>query len=302
MPGMLKAVGGHVYKLDVDVEVIVIEDVHLGDGGLREHVQFRVVSRALLDGALQDGALPDGALPDGALPDGALPDGALPDGALPVGALPDGALQDGALPDGALPDGVLPDGALPDGALPVGALPDGALPDGALSDGALPDGALPAGAQPAGALPERAAPGLLSTDRAACAAVAARHHRRLSLRCPRTRPCPPPAPHAELSVPRGDFCNIFPYHVVFDARLVVVQCGARIDEMFGGSSFVSECLSEHFTLVHPAMPFTFANIQQFINAIYIVQHKPRRTPSGADRQLRDSDILLRGIGRPQSYS
>ena len=77
----------------------------------------------------------------------------------------------------------------------------------------------------------------------------------------------------ESLISSENFCQIFPFHVLFDDRLVIRQCGINIFRWSGVSMTKNINLKDVFTLAKPEMPLTFENIKRFRNANYILENK-----------------------------
>ena len=67
------------------------------------------------------------------------------------------------------------------------------------------------------------------------------------------------------------FCNLFPFHMLFDRDLVISQCGVAVQRMFGVDVTEEPKMNEIFTIVHPRMICSFENILGFINASYVLE-------------------------------
>lgn len=86
---------------------------------------------------------------------------------------------------------------------------------------------------------------------------------------------PAPQPHslftegAAFITPKL-FCEIFPFHIVFDSQLVIKQYGMNIQKM-RPNDYVGRKLSDLFQLTRPMIPFTFGHIEKFINASFVLE-------------------------------
>lgn len=66
------------------------------------------------------------------------------------------------------------------------------------------------------------------------------------------------------------FCNAFPYHIVFDSELRIQQSGMMIQRLLG-TPVTDEHMYEIFELIHPRMKMTVINIRMFINAVFMLK-------------------------------
>jgi guanylate cyclase soluble subunit beta len=69
------------------------------------------------------------------------------------------------------------------------------------------------------------------------------------------------------------FCEIFPFHMVFDKNLVIKQCGITILRWTDVPSAENLNLTDIFTLSKPEMPLTYDNIKRFRNSNYILENR-----------------------------
>ena len=67
------------------------------------------------------------------------------------------------------------------------------------------------------------------------------------------------------------FCKLFPFHMLFDRNLVILQCGTAVQRMYGVDIEEEPRLDEIFTITHPRMVCTFENVLGFINASYVLE-------------------------------
>ena len=71
------------------------------------------------------------------------------------------------------------------------------------------------------------------------------------------------------------FCNAFPYHLVFDSDLLIRQSGLMIQQ-FLKRGCEGKKVTDVFELIHPLIQMTVANIQMFINAVFMLKMKTSR--------------------------
>ncbi|BFZ10415.1 hypothetical protein BsWGS_13454 [Bradybaena similaris] len=72
-----------------------------------------------------------------------------------------------------------------------------------------------------------------------------------------------------VTLTKGQFVSIFPYHLIFDEALRLLQFGCCVAKLSPVPLHEGMDMSSSFRLLYPRMSFTLANIQQFINAIYV---------------------------------
>ncbi|XP_077340614.1 guanylate cyclase soluble subunit beta-2-like [Lithobates pipiens] len=80
------------------------------------------------------------------------------------------------------------------------------------------------------------------------------------------------------------FCNEFPFHIVFDKELRVKQAGVNIQKYVPGIQTMDIRLDEYFTIVHPQVTFTIANIQTFTNSQFVLRTKREMMPESWKKQ------------------
>jgi guanylate cyclase soluble subunit beta len=106
-----------------------------------------------------------------------------------------------------------------------------------------------------------------------------------------------------ITIQPKTFCNIFPFHVLFDENLVVKQCGANVAR-WSQSSLTRDGnglrLDDLFILSQPKMQLSYKHILKFCNATYILE---ARAPALADAEKdceitrkRQARLTLKGIG------
>ncbi|CAI8057859.1 Guanylate cyclase soluble subunit beta-1 [Geodia barretti] len=58
------------------------------------------------------------------------------------------------------------------------------------------------------------------------------------------------------------FCKSFPFHVVFNRNMEILQCGSTLSVLLSGALQKDPNISSHFTIDHPLIKFTF--VQYFL--------------------------------------
>ncbi len=91
----------------------------------------------------------------------------------------------------------------------------------------------------------------------------------------------------EMLVSPFAFCELFPFHVIFDSELVIKQCGSNIARWSRLDSSSRWKLSDLFVLIKPRMLLTYGNIRRFCNANYVLRSKGLCRDVGEKRQHRE---------------
>ena len=105
-------------------------------------------------------------------------------------------------------------------------------------------------------------------------------------------------------VSHKDFCDIFPFHIVFDKDMIIRQSGSKIKTMYKTKGDIK--FGDLFRLTHPHnMLMEFDHILRFINAMYILEVVPQvngKAKNGTEKidavkhevENRYSNIALKG--------
>jgi guanylate cyclase soluble subunit beta len=67
------------------------------------------------------------------------------------------------------------------------------------------------------------------------------------------------------------FCKAFPFHIVFDSNLTILQVGLSLSWVMPNLQLNKDNLSSYFELERPRVKLTFTNIMSHINTIYILR-------------------------------
>ena len=67
------------------------------------------------------------------------------------------------------------------------------------------------------------------------------------------------------------FCKSFPFHVIFDRSLNILQCGATLAVLLSSAIQRDASLTSHFSLDRPLTNFTFDDIISHINTVFILR-------------------------------
>lgn len=93
------------------------------------------------------------------------------------------------------------------------------------------------------------------------------------------------------------FCKSFPFHIIFDRNLDILQCGATMSVLLSSTIHHDPNLASHFLLEHPIMKFSFNEILTHINTFFVLRMSTQVLPyyNALNFNLRDGDTLsLRG--------
>ncbi|KAG2462035.1 GCYB2 cyclase, partial [Polypterus senegalus] len=74
------------------------------------------------------------------------------------------------------------------------------------------------------------------------------------------------------------FCNVFPFHIVFDEELAVKQTGVNLQKIVPGLQTISIRLDQYFTIIHPEVKFTISSVRKFINSQFVLRTKRNMMP------------------------
>ena len=74
----------------------------------------------------------------------------------------------------------------------------------------------------------------------------------------------------EPKVMPDEFCEIFPFHLMFSRDLVIFQAGTTISRIIPALKSLNCKLTDIFTLFRPHMDFTFHSISSHVNTVYVL--------------------------------
>ncbi|XP_072264022.1 guanylate cyclase soluble subunit beta-2-like [Pyxicephalus adspersus] len=74
------------------------------------------------------------------------------------------------------------------------------------------------------------------------------------------------------------FCNVLPFHIVFDEELRVKQAGVSIQRIVPGLQTMDIRVDEYFSTVHPEVTLTIPNVRKFINSQFVLRTKREMMP------------------------
>ncbi|XP_078515007.1 guanylate cyclase soluble subunit beta-2-like [Lissotriton helveticus] len=96
--------------------------------------------------------------------------------------------------------------------------------------------------------------------------------------------CFEPVYPEQLWVEEKVFCDVFPFHIVFDKSLRVKQAGVNIQKYVPGLQALEIRLSDYFTIVHPQVTFTISSICKFINSQFVLKTRREMMPASWKKQ------------------
>ena len=104
----------------------------------------------------------------------------------------------------------------------------------------------------------------------------------------RRRPSAPVAPLVEKPpiVSEQAFCKAFPFHIIFDQHMVILQMGSRLKKLIAPTASKELKVTSFFSLQRPRLEFTFQNILNHINTIYIMLAKLNRSSVAVEETIR----------------
>ena len=73
-----------------------------------------------------------------------------------------------------------------------------------------------------------------------------------------------------IHISSEQFCNAFPYHIIFDSELQIKQCGMMIQRLLR-VPITDQFMGNLFELIHPRMEMGVINIRMFINAVFMLK-------------------------------
>ncbi|XP_013398204.2 guanylate cyclase soluble subunit beta-2, partial [Lingula anatina] len=95
-----------------------------------------------------------------------------------------------------------------------------------------------------------------------------------------------------LHIDPRNFCTAFPFHIIFDRELCVLQSGTGIQRLCPEIRAAGSSLRENFVLEHPLINMTWDNIVMFINAVFVFSVKQTRMPLKGQIVLLNLDAML----------
>ncbi|KAF6018441.1 Gucy1b2 [Bugula neritina] len=92
------------------------------------------------------------------------------------------------------------------------------------------------------------------------------------------------------------FCTIFPYHVLFDESMNIIQLGdglKRICIHFTKcvKARITVKMADVFEMIHPMMSICYSNIEHFMNAVFLLQVKPQPGETSSQMVLKGQIVL-----------
>ena len=81
------------------------------------------------------------------------------------------------------------------------------------------------------------------------------------------------------------FCKAFPFHIVFDSNLTILQVGLSLSWVMPNLQLNRDNLTAYFELERPRVKLTFANIMSHINTIYILRMVAGSSGKGSSNKM-----------------
>ncbi|XP_033979969.1 guanylate cyclase soluble subunit beta-2 [Trematomus bernacchii] len=97
----------------------------------------------------------------------------------------------------------------------------------------------------------------------------------------------------KLWVDEKAFCNAFPFHIVFDENLKVMQTGVNIQKFLPGLHARDLTVDQHFTIIHPQVTFTIESIRKFVNSQFVLKSNKDKHSS---LKLRGQMLWMESLG------
>lgn len=89
----------------------------------------------------------------------------------------------------------------------------------------------------------------------------------------------------EPKISTEEFCEAFPFHIMFNKNMNVVQAGICISRVIPELCSPGRKINTIFEMVRPHMEFNFTNISAHINTVYVLC-----TIKGAERKISDEPL------------
>ncbi|KAK6172882.1 hypothetical protein SNE40_016453 [Patella caerulea] len=96
----------------------------------------------------------------------------------------------------------------------------------------------------------------------------------------------------EPHISPATFCRAFPFHIMFDENLIIRQGGNSFTRVIP-NAIDNKRVTDLFDMIRPHMDFTFENIIQHINTVYVLRSKA----SVSDVETVDGDSRMRIKGQ-----
>ena len=78
----------------------------------------------------------------------------------------------------------------------------------------------------------------------------------------------------EPKISPDSFARAFPFHMMYDRHLNIVQSGRSISRLMPKLDYQECAMTDLFTLTRPRMDFTFKNVCSHVNTVYVLSTKP----------------------------
>ena len=87
------------------------------------------------------------------------------------------------------------------------------------------------------------------------------------------------------------FCKAFPFHVIFDSNMTILQVGSSLSWVMPNLQLKKDNLDKYFLLERPRMKLNFENILSHINTIFILRMMPSMNNSSSGMSSASTDRL-----------
>ncbi|CAK1542685.1 unnamed protein product [Leptosia nina] len=95
----------------------------------------------------------------------------------------------------------------------------------------------------------------------------------------------------EPKVSPATFCRVFPFHLMFDRELNIVQAGRSVTRLLPRLNQPGCKISDVLETVRPHLEMTFANVLAHINTVYVLKTKPEEM-SGQMLYIPETDVVV----------
>ncbi|KAH9637519.1 hypothetical protein HF086_010930 [Spodoptera exigua] len=89
----------------------------------------------------------------------------------------------------------------------------------------------------------------------------------------------------EPKVSPATFCRVFPFHLMFDRELNIVQAGRTVSRLMPRVTRPGCKITDVLDTVRPHLEMTFANVLAHINTVYVLKTKPEEMVSAPDEDI-----------------
>ncbi|XP_003743763.1 guanylate cyclase soluble subunit beta-1 [Galendromus occidentalis] len=98
----------------------------------------------------------------------------------------------------------------------------------------------------------------------------------------------------EKRISPATFCRAFPFHVIFDKEMTVIQAGTSITRIL--PNMLQDSLCNFMELIQPQMALTFENVLQHTNTVFVLRTKGPDSSRFATRMILKGQMSPSGEG------